>query len=129
MVSKPENVPVITMNTVSEMFDPAQELLENESEVLSMKEKLDTHGLKIIGLKRASGATKDYGPYDGRYNEIFYNRATGEVWTVFQYSLGQNSWSVYHDSNIIKIENTTRHMTMQDLADAISNVVTRRTEK
>ncbi len=81
--------------------------------------KLALHELNIKGLKKASGETQDYGYYDGRYVEIFYDLSTGEVWTKFQCSLGQNSWTEYHDANIIKVCNATRHMTMQELADAI----------
>lgn len=85
--------------------------------------KINTHGLKIVGLKKASGRTDDYGYYSGIYDEIFYDRATGEVWTVSQCSLGQNWWTEYHDANIIKICNASRHMTMQELADAIYEAV------
>ncbi len=85
--------------------------------------KLDLHGLNIKGLKKASGETMNYGPYDSRYDEVFYDISTGEVWTKFQCSLGQNSWTEYHDSNIIKICNATSHMTMQNLADAIYQAV------
>ena len=78
--------------------------------------KVNTHGLKIKGLKKASGSTEDYGYYSGHYNEIFYDRSTGEVWTVYQYNLGQNSWTVYNDANVIKVCNSSSHMTswMQD---------------
>lgn len=43
------------------------------------------------------------------------------VWTVFQCSLGHNSWTEYHDENIVKICNTDEHMTMQEIADCIYN--------
>lgn len=83
--------------------------------------KVNTHGLKMIGLKKASGSTENYGYYSGMYDEIFYNVETGEVWTVFQCSLGHNSWTEYHDENIVKICNTDEHMTMQEIADCIYN--------
>lgn len=82
---------------------------------------IDTHGLKMTGLKKASGETRNYGFYSPEYNEIFYDRATGEVWTVYQHSLGHNSWTEYHDPNVIKICNTSQHLTMQEIADGISN--------
>ena len=81
---------------------------------------INTHSLKIKGLRKASGSTEDYGFYSGRYNEVFFNRLTGEVWTVFQFSLGQNSWTEYDDPNVIRICNATRHLTMQELADMIA---------
>lgn len=86
--------------------------------------KIDTHGLTIKGLKKASGETKDYGCYSNEYQEIFYNRTTGEVWTVYQYSIGQNTRTNYDDANIIKICNTSSHMSMQAISDAIYEKVT-----
>lgn len=85
--------------------------------------KIDTHGLTIKGLRKASGETSDYGAYSAMYSEIFYDRATGEVWTVLQCNLGQNSWTEYHEPNVIKVGDTQHHMTMQALADAICEAV------
>lgn len=80
---------------------------------------INKHGLVIKGLKAASGETKNYGCWSSKYNEIFYDTNTGEVWTVFQVSTGHNTWTHYHDDAIIKIRNTSFHMTMQEIADAI----------
>ena len=80
---------------------------------------INKHGLRIHGLKKASGLTKEYGAYYGHFVEIFYNMSTGHVWGVYQYSIGQNSWTVYDDTDIVKICNTYHHMTMQEIADAI----------
>lgn len=85
--------------------------------------KVNTYGLPIKGLKKASGYTEDYGSYSGRYVEIFYDRSTGEVWGNFHYSLGQNSWTEYHDPAVVKICNTNRHMTMQEIADEVHRVL------
>lgn len=85
--------------------------------------KVNTYGLSIKGLKKASGCTEDYGSYSGRYVEIFYDRSTGEVWGNFQCSLGRNSWTEYHDPDIVKICSTSRHMTMQEIADEIHRVI------
>lgn len=81
---------------------------------------INTHGLKMIGLKKASGSTANYGAYSPAYDEIFYDTKTGEVWTVYQCSIGHNSWTVYDDPNVIKICNASCHMTMQEIADAIA---------
>lgn len=83
--------------------------------------KVNTHGIKMKGLKKSSGATQNYGFYSGKYDEIFYDKSTGEVWTVFQCSLGHNSWTEYHSKDIVKICNASTHMTMQQIADAIAN--------
>lgn len=84
---------------------------------------INTYGLKIKGLKKASGETRNYGAYSGKYDEVFYDRTTGEVWTKFHYSLGENEWTVYHDENIVKVCNTSRHMTMQEIMDAIKSTL------
>lgn len=80
---------------------------------------VNTYGLNIIGLRKACGETGNYSAGSGCYDEIFYDRQTGEVWTKYQCSLGQNSWTQYHDPSVIKICNTTTHMTMQQIADSI----------
>lgn len=81
--------------------------------------KVNTHGLTIKGLKETSGKTKDYGSYSGHYVEIFYDRKTGEVWGIEQFSLGHNTWTEYRNPSIIGVCNATMHMTMQMIADTI----------
>ena len=71
------------------------------------------------GLKKASGYTENYGFDTGNYVELFYDKCTGDVWGVFQCSIGQNNWTVYNDPDVIKVCNTSRHMTMQEIADCI----------
>lgn len=83
---------------------------------------INTHGLTIKGLRKASGETQRYNDASS-YDEIFYDRSTGEVWTRYQYSLGQNSWTEYHDADVIKVCNAVRHMTMQEIADAINDAL------
>lgn len=77
-----------------------------------------THGLKMYGLKKASGKT--YDTPEGLYVEIFYNKDTGEVWGVEQQS---GSWSKYRDENIVRVCGTNRHMTMQEIADEIPDTL------
>ena len=82
---------------------------------------IDTHELKMTGLKAAAGSTKDLtGYYSGLYEELFYDRSTGEVWTVRQWSLGHNTWTVYHDPDVIKIGDLSEPTTMQEIADMIA---------
>lgn len=82
--------------------------------------KINTHGLKMTGLKATSGATKGLcGYYSGNYIEIFYDRATSKVWGNYQSSLGQNSWTEYDDPDVIKICNVSEPCTMQEIADLI----------
>lgn len=89
---------------------------------------INTHGIDIKGLKAASGDTWDAGYYSGWYWEIFFSLSTGEVWTVQQYDFGHSWHTIYHDPDIIKISETSMHMTMQQIADAIAETVARRRE-
>ena len=82
---------------------------------------LNTYGLKMNGIKKASQDTADWDTRSGGYEELFYNINSGNVWAVTQVSIGQNSWTEYDDPSIIKIMNSTKHMTMQEIADAIFN--------
>ena len=68
--------------------------------------RVNYHGLKIQGIRKASGSTGNWAPRSCGYDEIFYDLSTGDVWTIPQVSLGCNSWTEYHDKNIIKICNT-----------------------
>lgn len=92
--------------------------------MIAQKQGIDKHGLKINGLKSTSGKTLNYGYYSGHYVEIFYDKSNGDVWGIEQYCLGQNTWTVYHNKDVIKICNASVHMTMQEIADAIYETVT-----
>lgn len=86
--------------------------------------KIDKHNLPMHGLRKASGETKDLtGYYSGHYVQISYDTQSGDVITDYHYSLGQNSWTEYHDTNIITICNASEPMTMQEIADAIANKI------
>lgn len=91
-----------------------------------MKKQINKHGLKMNGLKAASGWTENYGYYSGQYVQISYDRNTGDVLADYHYSLGQNSWTRYHDPAIITVATTADHMTMQEIADAIAQAVRER---
>lgn len=86
--------------------------------------KTNTHGYKMHGLRNAASETKGLaGYYSGHYVQISYNRETGEITTNYHYSLGQNSWTQYHDPAIITICNASSPMTMQEIADMIAGVM------
>lgn len=83
--------------------------------------KINTHGLKMVGLKKASGDTRDY--YDSRYIQISYDRNDGEILTNLHSDWGRTWGTHYHDPAVITICTTSRHMTMQAIADAIAEAV------
>lgn len=81
--------------------------------------KVDTHNMKMVGLKKASQFTDtDYS--HGRYVQFAYDPSDGEIITKFH---TQNSWSEFHDKNIIPAGGTTRKLTMQEIADKIFQAV------
>ena len=84
---------------------------------------INKYGMKMNGLRAASGNTINWTPRSGGYTQISYDRATGEVLTYDHVSLVYNSWTEYHDTAIIHVCNTSKHMTMQQIADAIADRV------
>lgn len=90
-----------------------------------MARKINTYGLTvdIKDLKKVARATSNYGLHSPEYDEVFYDRSTGEVWSKYQYSIGQNCWTEYSDPNIIKIGNYTNRITRQELMDHIKQKV------
>lgn len=82
--------------------------------------KLDTHGMKMTGIKAAAGATKDLTPYGGSCVQVSYDRETGEVLTAYHVGSG---WTLYHESSIVTACYATAPMTMQEVADSIADKV------
>lgn len=86
--------------------------------------KVDTHGLKMIGLRSACSDTKGLtGYYSGRYVQISYDLRSGEILTNYHVSLGQNSWMQYHDHDVISVGNISEPATMQEISDMIYSAV------
>lgn len=91
-----------------------------------MTKNINRHGLSMQGLRKAAGETKGLtGYYSGHYVQVSYDTVTGDILTDYHYNLGQNSWSVYHDPDIITICNASIPMTMQQIADATAEAVAR----
>lgn len=83
---------------------------------------INTYGMKMTGLKKVATETKSLqGYFSGSYLQLNYDKSTGEVFTNYHYSLGQNSWSEYHDPNVKFICNLSSPCTMQQIADHIYN--------
>ncbi len=83
-----------------------------------------TNTFKIKGLKKIAGESKSLrGYYSGQYLQVNYNRTTGEAWTDWHCSFGQNSWSQYHDINIINCGNISNPMTMAQIREMIEGAL------
>ena len=81
---------------------------------------INTHGLKMHGLKRASSETVNW-KIRGWHTQISYDTETGDIYTNDH--CGEN-WSVY-PPEVITVCHTDRHMTMQQIADAIAENMAR----
>ena len=83
---------------------------------------LNTHGLRIKGIKAASRETCNW--YStGWHTQISYDTESGEIYTSLH--LG-DSWTQWNDGAVITVCRTTRHMTMQEIADAIARAMAQR---
>ena len=83
--------------------------------------KLNKYGLKIVGIQSASSDTRELGN-TGRVNIVKYNRETGKVWVAIETSSTYYRFAA--DCPVIEVCRSTRHMTMQEIADEIHRAVT-----
>lgn len=92
-----------------------------------MARKIETYGIAIDlkDLRETAKATTNYGDFSPAYDEVFYDRRTGELWSDYHYSLGQNEWTEYHSADIICIGKFVHHVTQQELMDCIKDKLDR----
>ena len=76
--------------------------------------KLDKHGMKMKGLKKAASYTKGVNGLRGDKVQIGYNPESGEIRA--HYHVG-DSWTVYGDGTVYI--GTVLESTMQEIADLI----------
>lgn len=79
--------------------------------------------LKIKGLKKIAGESKGLNPYDHGYLQVNYDMETGEAWTDYHYSIGSNSWSEYHDEDILTCGYISSPHTMEQIREMIECTV------
>lgn len=86
--------------------------------------EINTHGRNINQetLANASNATKGLGSRTGEYVEIFYDKSTGDAWCKYHWD--REEWTVYQDSDVVKVGIATRYKTPQQIADMIGNTLT-----
>ena len=80
--------------------------------------KVNTYGLKMKGLKKASGETCTCRQ---GYVQISYDRSDGEV--IATYHADTNTWNEFRSADILTVCGTDLHMTMQEIADVIAREV------
>lgn len=78
--------------------------------------KVNKYGINMLNLRKVSGQTVD-NPIG--YSQISYDTATGELLESWHPGDPLTSWTEYHDQDAIHICNTRKHLTMQQIADAV----------
>lgn len=76
--------------------------------------------------KNIQNAIDKMSPYDrrnGYYVEVFYDIAEDEVYSHAQCSLDFNTWTEYHDPDVIKIGNFVKRVSKKRLIEAIEETV------
>ena len=73
--------------------------------------------IKLIGVRNiVTEARNNLGTNNNLYLQINVDKSTGKVWSDLHCSIGQNSWNVYSDSDIITVCNISdSSITMADL--------------
>lgn len=79
--------------------------------------KLNTHNIKMYGLKKASGATRNIGAYNPFRFDVYFNVHTGEVIVREEFA---NNFIKFDDPYIMYVCTTREHLTMQQIADKIA---------
>lgn len=75
-----------------------------------MKKNRKFHGIKI-----AVGEMPRRNNYDGTYLEVHYDMDEDEVYTHYHCSFGHNSWTEYHDPDVVFVGFYDEHVTMKEL--------------
>ena len=83
--------------------------------------KVNMHGLKINGLKKAAKDSANGSRYYNLHMQINYDSDTGEVWASGPMTEGD--YITFDDPAIFPVRETRVHMTMQEIADAIYEAV------
>lgn len=73
-------------------------------------------------LKKTVSEIKSCPQGVGAYYEVFYNRETDKLFTVFQVSLGHNSWTKFENPEIVKIGEFEKPVTMAELKELVERV-------
>lgn len=84
-----------------------------------MRKKVNTHGLAIKGLKETSGATcKCVGD---SYFQIVYDMDSKLVFQCYNWT--RDEWQEFKSSTMLVVGTTSRHLTMQEIADMVQRSI------
>ena len=73
--------------------------------------------MKLTGIKQVvSEARNNLGRNNNLYLQVNVDKSTGRVWSDLHCSIGQNSWNVYADKDVLHCGNVSDpNVTMADI--------------
>ena len=81
------------------------------------------------GLRKVCSETKLLlGHHSGKYLELFYDAQYNEVFTVYHYSFGKNSWTVFPDDTVISCGVIDSPKTQEEIREIIAETLERSKE-
>ena len=83
---------------------------------------------KFHGIKAAVGEMPRRNNYDGTYLEVHYDMDEDEVYTHYHCSFGHNSWTEYHDPDVVFVGFYDEPVTMKELCADIERAIENREE-
>lgn len=78
--------------------------------------------MKLKGLKKSVGEYQRYnegGYFSPEYGILMYDKATGQLWTDYFYSIGHNTWNEYNSSSVV---NLSRMLSRYEIDITMKNV-------
>jgi len=72
--------------------------------------------IKLIGVKNIVTEARANLGTNSLYLQVNVDKTTGKVWSDLHCSIGQNSWNVYKDSDILNCGNVSdKNITMAEI--------------
>lgn len=81
--------------------------------------KLNYHGIKMTGIKKTAGLTKQltHETFRSDHVEIFFDAESEKVFGIWHPQ--KNEWSIPHGQGCVAIADVYSPQTMQDVADLV----------
>lgn len=80
--------------------------------------------MKLTGIKNVVTEAKNNLGKNNLYLQVNVDKSTGKVWSDLHCSIGQNSWSVYKDSDILNCGNVSDpNVTMGDIKSIVERKI------
>lgn len=79
---------------------------------------------KIKGIKKIASDSKQLkGFFDCGYLQVNYDKSTNKAWADYHYDIGHNTYTKYHDSNIVNCGILSDPTTMIEIVQLIKEAL------